>query len=112
MTQSEALNLLKSETAAGFDPKLSNTELEQILSRCKLADSAGRAPSDEDWELTYDFNRAAAQGWMVKAGKATSHHAVTIKGRIFSAQQVYDHCIEMAREYKRRIGGTSTLRVK
>jgi hypothetical protein len=109
MTQKEAIDLLKAECAAGFDPKLSNTELASILLRFQLADSDGRAPSDEDWAPTYDLNRAAAAGWMMKAGKASNHHAVTMKGRIFSAQQVYDHCMEMAREYKKRIGGTITV---
>jgi hypothetical protein len=110
MTQQEALDLLKAETAAGFDPKLSDTELESILLRARLADTDGRAPSDEDWEPTYDLNRAAAHGWRLKAGKCANHHGVTMKGRIFAAQQVYEHCLQQEREYKKRIGGTITVK--
>lgn len=106
MTESEARALLKLMTSASTEPKLTDDEINLILSTAKLSDTEGRAPSDAEWEPTWDLNRAAARGWDIKAGRASDHHAVTINGRVFSAQQVYEHCEEQARKYRKRIAGT------
>lgn len=110
MTETEALAYLKSLVAATTAPTLTDAEVTTIRDLNRLVDSDKRAPGDTDWEPTYDFLRAAAHGWELKAGKSSDHHQVTLRGnRATSAQQVFEHCMQMASYYRKKRLGTITI---
>lgn len=103
MTEAEARARLERMTAAGSDPVLSGDELDDLLAMCRLADAAGRAPADPDWAPTWDLNRAAAEGWRWKAGKAAARFDADTDGTRLSRSQITEHCLAMAAQYARRV---------
>jgi hypothetical protein len=85
-------------------PTLSPEALEQILERHRMVDKDGYAPNDVDWIPTYDFNRAAAEGWRLKAGRVAADFNITIEGRQLSRSDLVKQFLQMAKEYARRGG--------
>jgi hypothetical protein len=51
------------------------------------------------WTPTYDFNRAAYEGWGLKAAKAASLIGFTSDGARMDRQQYMEHCERMQRKY-------------
>jgi len=97
MTQADALTRLQILAQWQTHPALSSAELQTCLAVSKCGDAA------------WDLNAAAQQAWLLKAGKASDHHATTVDGRRFDAQQVHQHCLAMAETYRKRIVGTYTV---
>jgi hypothetical protein len=95
--------------AADEDPMLDDAEIGDLLAMSKLADSAGRAPSDTSWSPTWDLNRGAAEGWRWKAAKVATRFDFTTDGQDFKRSQAYQACLEMAKRYSRKIHGTITV---
>lgn len=110
MTEDDALAELAILTAAALYPVLTTAELAQALASGKLADSAGRPPTDAAYETTWDLDRAAVMGWRIKAGKAASDFNFAEIGSQYSRSQVIANCLSMARDYARRITATVRLR--
>src|SRR5437016_13669011 len=90
---------LKRMTAWDTDPPLSNDDLDGLLAAAALQDAAGLDPSDADWVPTYDLNAAAAAGWLVKAGRASTLTAVDPPDSGIVTSKVFDNCRAMARIY-------------
>jgi hypothetical protein len=59
------------------------------------------------WQPTYDLNAAAAEGWRWKAAKVTDRVAFGSQGDNYNADQLYQHCIDMAKYYEGRSGPRS-----
>lgn len=97
MTQSEAMTRLQVLSQWQTHPVLSATELGVCLMLAKCGDAA------------WDLNAAAQQAWLMKAGKASDHHGVTVDGRKFEAQQVHANCMAMAKMYQKRLAGSFSL---
>jgi hypothetical protein len=55
------------------------------------------------WTGTWDFNRAAAEGWQIKAGMVTNRHAFGSNQGNYNPEQVYDHCMKMVEFYRQKI---------
>lgn len=55
------------------------------------------------WMPTYDLNAAAAMGWRWKAGKASDRITFGSQGDNYNAEQLYTHCIDMAKYYEQRV---------
>lgn len=106
MDKATAWVRLKAMTAATSAPELAADEIEALLAMCRLADSAGAAPSDADWIPTYDLNRAATEGWRWKAGKAAGSYDFTADGATFNRAQIISHCEMMTQQYRRKIAGS------
>ncbi len=102
MTQDEAVERLGALCAATSDPKLTDDDLLIALAAGSLADANGLQPTDTLWSPTYDLNRAAAQGWELKAGKAASDVDFQDAGGSYQLSQVVDHCTRMAARYRSR----------
>lgn len=96
MTQADALMHLQILAQWQTHPALSREELQVCLMQAKCGES-------------WDLNQAARQAWLLKAGKASDHHATTVDGRRFDAQQVHANCMAMAETYRKRIVGTYTV---
>ena len=101
MTEAEAQARLEHMVASREEPTLTAQEIADLLSMCKLADSAGLAPSDADWEPTGALNRGAAEGWRSKMAKIAGRFDFSADGASFQRSQVAEHCLEMANRYKR-----------
>lgn len=106
MTEAEARARLERMVAHDVDPVLSSAEVDDLMEIAKREDSEGLAPSDDDWEPTFDLIPAAAEGWRWKAGKASPRFGVTLNTEALQRQQVYAHCIAQADIYARRILGS------
>jgi hypothetical protein len=87
---------LKKMTAWDTEPALTDLEIDELMFPCCLKDKNGLAPSDPEWTPTYDLNAAAAAGWLLKAGRASS----TVElGSAEATSKVFDNCRAMARIY-------------
>lgn len=107
LTFDAALNRLKRLAAADVDPKLSPSDLVDILEASRSRDRFGVLPIITGWESTYDMNRAAAEAWDTKAAKAAGDHDFSADGASYSASQVVKHCREQASMYRMRMVSSS-----
>lgn len=103
------LDKLKMMTAWDTEPTLTATELDDLLTAAARYDDAGLSPDDVGWEPTYDLNAAAAQGWLIKAGKASATLEVDPPGSGIYTSQVFENCRRMARIYEAK--RTSSVRL-
>lgn len=99
---------LKKLTAWDIEPALTEDEIDELLASSSLEDRSGRAPGDEDWTPTYDLNAAAAEAWLIKAGRASST-TETEPDSFYVTSKVFDNCCRMAQFYRAK--GTMTLGV-
>lgn len=106
MTEAEALARLQRMIASDTDPVLTVDEVEDLLALARREDSEDRAPSDDDWEPTFDLDYAAAEGWRWKAGRTVPRYGVSLDGEGLQRQQIYAHCISQANHYAKKIIGT------
>lgn len=89
-------------TGADSEPVLDSDELAQCLLDAAIPDDDGRYLDDHDWEPTYDFNRAAAAGWELKAGKVAADYTITIEQRELNRGQMIDNFLKMAQTYRKK----------
>jgi hypothetical protein len=94
---------------AGEDPTLCPPEIDLCLDLSRVCDNHGNVPASIDWCGAWNLNRAAYEAWLLKAGKVSPAHDITIDGRTFAASQVKNHCDEMAKVYRNRLAGTIVL---
>jgi hypothetical protein len=94
VTEAEALGRLALFTSATAEPVLSPADLEVLLAMARRVDKNTVLPGDADWEPTYDLNYAAAQGWLIKAGRLSPRYNFMSGGKMLSRQQYYDHCMK------------------
>ena len=87
-------------TAWEVAPALTEDELDELLEKASMMDGDQNVPSSLGWSPTYDLNSAAAAGWMIKAGRAST----------VADSKVFENCCEMAKMYSRRQASTLLLR--
>lgn len=109
MTLAEAIAELSDLCAASQYPPLTDAQLTTILGRCQVVDSAGLAPIAVSYVPTWDMDRAALAAWRMKAGLASGDFSFAEIGGQYSRAQVIANCLLMAREFSRRIAGTTTV---
>lgn len=97
-------------TAWDTAPALTDTEIDELLAAASLVDSDGLSPSEAGWKPTYDLNAAAAQGWLIKAGRASDLVEVDPPGSGLFASKVFDNCRTMARVYRAKCVGFTAAR--
>lgn len=51
------------------------------------------------WYGRWDFNRAAAEGWRIKAGLVSNRHSFGSNQGNYNPEQVFEHCNQMAAMY-------------
>jgi hypothetical protein len=101
-----AKDQLKMMTAWDKAPALSEDELDGLLSKAALSDSAGYGPSDVLWTPTYDLNAAASLAWLIKAARASMLVEVDPPGSGLFTSKVFDNCRAMARAYAAKRSAT------
>lgn len=101
----EPIDKLKQLTAWDAEPFLTADDLDELLSASALEDANGLEPLHEEWTPSYDLNAAAAQGWLVKAGRASATVEVDPPGSGIVTSKVFENCRAMARLYaaKRKV---------
>jgi hypothetical protein len=109
VTEEEARTDLESMLAWDQVPALTTEEVDRLLEKAKVADVYGLAPADTGWTETWDLNRAAAIGWIWKAGKAAHMYSFQEHDRSFTRSDLIKHCQQMATQYKRRVVSTLTV---
>ena len=100
-----AKDKLKKMTSWDVGPTLSDGEIDELLVPASVADANGLRPDDIDWLPTYDLNAAAADGWLIKAGRAaatteTEPDSVNVTSRVFA------NCLRMSRIYSGKRSGS------
>jgi hypothetical protein len=59
------------------------------------------------WTGEYNVNKAAAAGWLLKAGLLSGTYGLTIAGNQLQRNQAYDHAIKQYLMYQRKAGLSS-----
>ena len=95
----------KKAYGVGDRSRAGQDEVEELLDAAALEDEAGLAPLHEEWTPTYDLNAAAAAGWLLKAGRASST-TETEPESFYVTSKVFDNCCRMAHIYRSK-GRTS-----
>jgi hypothetical protein len=98
MTQIEKLKIL---SAWDTEPVLTETEVEDILTAAATADAEGNSPASDNWVPTYDLNKAAADAWLIKAGRASATVEAGDSAEV-ATSKVFDNCLAMAREFSKK----------
>lgn len=97
-------------TAWDTAPALTDGEIDELLAAASVVDKGGLAPDDLGWVPTYDVHAAAAQGWLIKAGRAADLVEVDPPGSGLFASKVFDNCRTMARIYRGKRMGFTLIR--
>jgi hypothetical protein len=100
------LENLKALIAWDTEPALTEPEVESLLDASAVTDADGLAPSNEEWTPTYNLNKAAATGWLIKAARASDQTAVDPPESGIVTSKVFDNCLKMSREYKAKATAT------
>jgi hypothetical protein len=61
------------------------------------------------WYGAWDLNRAAAEGWRIKAGLVSNRHDFANNSGNYNPAQVFDHCMKMADHYNSKQIAAITL---
>lgn len=99
MPDSAEKTRLKMMTAWEDTPALSDTEIDDLLTRHKIPDSEGVLPSEAGYVTTYNLRSAAREGWTIKMGRAAKLQSTDLDGDRMSANQIFEHCERMAKKY-------------
>ena len=78
------------------EPTLTPEALADCLLIGAVPDSNGQYLDDDDWVPSYDFHRAAAEGWRRKAALVASDYSITIEGRELNRAQMVENFLKMA----------------
>lgn len=100
------LDKLKKLAAWDTEPELTETEVEELLDTAAVADEEGNSPSNDDWTPTYDLNKAAADAWLIKAGRASALTEIDPPGSGIVTSKVFENCIAMSRSFAARRSAT------
>jgi len=92
-------------TAWEIEPALLDAEIDELLEQSGSPDQDGNMPEDEGWEPTYALNTAAANGWLIKAGRASST-TETEPESTYITSKVFDNCLKMAKLFSARKAGS------
>lgn len=95
---------LKKMTAWDTEPALTETEVGELLDSASIADANGASPQNDDWLPGYDLNAAAANGWLIKAGRSANTTA-TDPDSLNVASKIFDNCMQMAKLYSNKRRG-------
>jgi len=93
-------------TEAGSEPVLATADLDDLVLLAARRDADGLFPDDDDWTPTFDYNAGAAEGWRWKAARVAAAYDYAVDGQSVWRSQMFEHCMEMARHYARRIKGS------
>lgn len=106
ITEPEALERITRMTAAAYEPVLDADDLADLVELAKRPDRYGVLPDDAEWAPTWDLNYAAAEGWSIKAGRASSDFTYSDDAGNYNRREVYDMCVDREKHYRSRALGS------
>ena len=106
MTPTDVMNDIMALADGADDPALTTAQQAAILRRSARADTAGRPPADSAWVPTYNIAAGVALAWQLKAGNAAGSADYNTLTQNHKDSQIYDHCMKMAKEWKKRANST------
>lgn len=102
-----AIATLGDMVAAESNPALDSAALGSLLDSAGLVDGLGRGPKDPDWTPTYDMNRAAMEGWRLKAGKVAGDFSFTADNASYSKGEILANMERMVAMYAAKVNGST-----
>lgn len=106
MTEQEARERLMSMVHADGDPLLSSEEVDDLILRARCMDASGLLPSSDSWSPTWDLDYGAAEGWLLKAGKAAEQFNFAEDSQRFDRSQKHSQCLAMEARYRNRVSAS------
>lgn len=106
LTEDEARERIARLTAATYEPILEEGDLDDLVALAKRPDVDGNLPSSSAWSPTWDLNYAIAEGWSIKAGRASSDFTYSDDAGSYNRREVYDACVEREKHYRSRALGS------
>ena len=104
MTEATLKNRIYLFSDGGSEPKVTNEDLDLIVTLIKTVDKYGVWPTEATWTATYDVNQGIALAWQLKAGRLAPRYLFMSGGKMFSRNQYYDHCMKQYRFYASKSG--------
>jgi hypothetical protein len=103
VTDLERLKLMIGQHGSNTaEPVLDDAELQQCLDESRIRDINNLYVGDADYEVTYDFHRAAAKAYRAKAAIVSSDYDLQIEGRGLMRSQMVRNLLELARDQSRQ----------
>lgn len=99
MPDSAEKTRLKRDTAWDQTPKLTDGEIDALLTQFSKTDANGLDADEAGWTPTYNLRAAARAGWQIKMGRAAELQSTDLDGDRMSANQIFDHCWAMVKRY-------------
>lgn len=113
MNRQAALNWLTDKLQPSVRPTIETDEMERLVDAAAASDADGNAPHTDDWTETYPLMgliRSAADGWAMKAAKASASYTFASDGQQFQRAQMHSMCVGMERHFRRQLLSTATAR--
>ena len=107
MDRATALSRLRPMVAADQRPALSDSDLGGLLDGARARDSLGRYHGDAGWAETYDLNRAAMEGWRLKAAKVAGDFSFQADNASYSKGEVLASMERMVAMYAQKVQGST-----
>lgn len=98
---------LKSD--ASSEPEVTQNEVTQLALASRTADAAGLLPSEDDYEETYDINRAVAQVYDLKATRTAGKFDLTVDNQALARSQQHAHFVQQAQLWRSKVAFTWPL---
>ena len=98
---------LSDMVAADVRPVLDEAALDRLLDAAAMPDALGLRPSDTGWDPTWDLNRAAMDGWRLKAGKVAADFSFTADNASYSKGDVLANMERMVATYAAKVNGST-----
>ena len=105
-TQDEYELILGNMVAATTDPVLTPSDIELLLKLNRTLDESGLAPTDADWEPTYDLDRAALMGWKWKMGRVSDLSTARTGDLTLEDANIVNNIEKMIDQYRRAVHGS------
>lgn len=106
LAEPEARERIARLTAATYEPILEDADLDDLVALAKRPDADGNLPDADGWVATWDLNFAIAEGWAIKAGRASSDFTYSDDAGSYNRREVYDACVEREKHYRSRALGS------
>jgi hypothetical protein len=104
MNEIEAKARIAELVAMNDEPQLASHDLDRLTELAARKDEYGRARGEAGWVPTWNIPYAAAKGWELKSTRLTTKFMFMSGGKMFSRNQMFEHCMQMARHFRGQQG--------
>lgn len=98
-------------TQAAEDPKLTDSEVSDLVELARVPDLLRRRPGETGYEPTWEIYSVVAMGWMIKAAKVAGLNDVSGEGGSgLKLSQQHAQCLKMADLYNNMAANVTPVR--